>query len=340
MMEHSTKKGLLAYDTIYGSTAEVAYWLKALIGEDQHLEVKRLCQVLTVKPYDYVIIGSYTRWEKPDKPTYKFVETHLNDLSQKEVACFLICGETDETMILKYYGKPAHLASGRNFLLDIQEKYPAIKPVTTGGFGGRHTTPTLGPKDTFFMWTLGKMARDKLPWDGVDVWESLVPARVEAFANEIREKILSLPPRQDIEKYRSHWTSLQPASLSDESKVKFTPRPYTDHLNINAEFLKRSRIKGNIDDAISLLKTWGKQEGLDLREQKKTPYNIYFHAIKTYNGKELTIHAVAATLPEDPGNVHISLRSFDKPNIRKGAEEDIAKAEAILWNKGRKVEGR
>ena len=63
------KKGLIAYDTRYGSTAEVAYWLRALIGEDQAVEVKKLEQILTVKPYDYVIIGSYTRWEKSFKPT-------------------------------------------------------------------------------------------------------------------------------------------------------------------------------------------------------------------------------------------------------------------------------
>ena len=339
-MNPSTKKGLLVYDTIYGSTTEVAYWLKTLIGEDQQLDVKRICQVLTVKPYDYVIVGSNTRNEKLTTTVYKFVEKYLDDLSQKEVAYFINCGKTDETMILKYAGKPAHLASGRNFLLDILEKFPAIKPVAIGGVGGRHAPPILNTKDSFFMWILEKMSIEGLPWDGFDIWESVIPERVETFANEIREKILSLPPRQDVEKYRGYWNSLQPASLSDQSKVKFTPKPYTEQQSTKREFYKRSRIKGNLDGAISLLKTWGKQEGLDLKEQKRTIYNIYYHAVKTYNGKELTIHAVASTLPEDPGNVHISLRSFDKPDIRKGAEEDIAKAEAILWAEGRKVEGR
>jgi len=334
-----SKKGLLAYDTIYGSTAEVAYWIKTLVGEDQQLDVKRLCQVLTVEPYDYVIIGSYTRWEKPDKPTYKFVESHQDYLAQKEVAYFLICGETDETMILKYSGKPPHLASGRNFLLDIQDKFPAIKPVTTGGFGGRHATPTLNTKDTFFMWILNKMAKEKLAWEGIDVWESLTPERVEAFANEIREKILGLPPRLDIEKHRGYWESLQPASLTDESKVKFTPRSYDEHQTTDTVFFTRSRIKGNLDDAISLLKSWEKQVGANLREQKKTFYNIYYHAIKKYNGKELTTHIVASTLPEDLGNVHLSFRNFDNPNKRKGVEEDIGKAESILWADGRKVKG-
>jgi hypothetical protein len=254
------------------------------------------------------------------------------------VAYFIGCGKTDETMILKYAGIPPHLASGRNFLLDIQEKFPAIKPVTLGAFGGRHVPPALNTKDAFFMWILEKMSKKGLPWEGYDIWESLVPERVEAFANEIRKKVLSLPPRKDVEIYRGYWNSLQPASLTGKSKVKYTPYPYTDHQSTDKEFYKRSRIKGNLDDAISLLKVWGKQEGIDLRKHKRTFYNIYYHAVKIYAGEELTIHAVAATLPEDAGNVHISFRSFDKPDKRKGAEEDIAKAEAILWAEGRKVE--
>ena len=138
---------------------------------------------------------------------------------------------------------------------------------------------------------------------------------------------------------RSYWKSLQPASLTDKSKVKFTPKPYNEHQSTDTIFFNRSRIKGNLDDAISLLKSWEKQAGADLREQKKTFYNIYYHAIKKYNGKELSTHIVASTLPEDPDNVHISFRNFDKPNTRRSVEEDIGEAEAILWADGRKVKG-
>ncbi len=40
------KKGLLVYDSIYGSTVEVAYWVKAIIGHEQQLDVKSIPQVL------------------------------------------------------------------------------------------------------------------------------------------------------------------------------------------------------------------------------------------------------------------------------------------------------
>jgi menaquinone-dependent protoporphyrinogen IX oxidase len=307
------KKGLLIYDTIYGSTIEVAYWIKALVGVENHLDVKRLTQFLTVDPYDYVIIGSYTRNEKPSEDTYKFIETYQDKLAQKEVAYFLTCGDNDETMVLKTPGGTPHLIAGRNYLIDLYEKFPDITPVVTGGFGGRQVMPTLNTKDSLFTWFLGKLAKEGAPWEGLDIWESLIPERVEIFANEIREKILNLPPREDAELYRGYWTSLQPASLSDPSKVKFHPKPYNEHHSTDRIFFTRSRIKGNLDDAIA--------------------------AVKSYDGKEHILHVVAATLTEDPGNVHISFRSYEKPDVRKGAEEDVAKAEELLWEEGRKVEG-
>jgi hypothetical protein len=47
-----------------------------------------------------------------------------------------------------------------------------------------------------------------------------------------------------------------------------------------------------------------------------------------------------ATMPDDPGNVHISFRSWLKPDKRKALEESAAKAEQLLWADGRKVEGK
>lgn len=333
------KKGLLIYDTIYGSTIEVAYWLKALIGIENHLDVKKPTQFLTIKPYDYVIIGSYTRNEKPSEATYEFIETNLKELEKKEVAYFLTCGDNDETMVLKTPGGTPHLIAGRNYLFDLLDTFPTIKPVVAGGFGGRQVNPTLNTKDSLFTWLLGKLAKEGAPWEGLDIWESLIPERVEIFANEIRTKILGVPLRMDVEKYRGYWTSLQPANLTDPTKVKFKPKPYNEHHSTDRIFFTRSRIKGNLDSAITLLKSWGEQTGIDLREQKKTSFVVYFHAVKTYGENEHTLHVVAATLTEDPGNVHISFRSYEKPDKRKGAEEDVAKAEALLWAEGRKVEG-
>ncbi len=333
------KKGLLVYSSIYGSTVEVAYWLKQLIGPENLLDVKSLDQIITIKPYDYVIIGSLIRNEKPTPDIYKFVETNLDELARKEVAYFLTCGDNDETQILKTPGGTPHLIAGRNYLTDIMEKFPTVKPVVIGGFGGRQVMPTLNTKDSLFTWLLGKLAKEGTPWQGLDIWESLIPERVEVFANEIRTVILDLPVREDVEQFRGYWTSLQPASLADPSQMKFKPKHYNEHHSTDRIYYTRSRIVGMLETAISLLETWAQQQGINLQEQRKSSFNIYYHAVKSYEGKEHTLHVVAARLTEDPGNVHLSFRSFEKPETRKGAEADVDKAEELLWGEGRKVEG-
>ena len=80
--EATMKKGLLIYDSNYGCTAEVAYWVKAIIGIEQPLDVKKIDQVITVAPYDYVIIGSSTKTEKPLPRIYKFVEAYKDELAK------------------------------------------------------------------------------------------------------------------------------------------------------------------------------------------------------------------------------------------------------------------
>jgi len=350
-----TKKGLLIYDSNYSSTAEVAYWLKAIIGNELPLDVKKIDQVITVQPYDYVIFGSYSKWEKPSPRIYKFIEFWKDELAKKQVCYFLTGGDWDETMVLKAPGSPVKLIAGRNYLFDLQEKYPDIKPVIMGGFGGRQVQPTLQGTDGFMIWVLEKLSREGAHWVGIDIWESLVPERVEVFGNEVRTKILGLEPLADVQKYRGFWDSLQPASLTDPTKIKTTTlvtedggktwipkdkRPYTVKQNSPKIYYSRSRIKSDLPGTIKLLEQWATVEGFALQEQKKAPYMVYYNAVKNIGGKDMIIYLVAATMPDDPGNVHVSFRSWDKPDVRKPLEEAIDKGEQAIWAGGRKVEGR
>jgi menaquinone-dependent protoporphyrinogen IX oxidase len=349
------KKGLLVYDSVYGSTIEVAYWLKAIIGNEQPLDVKRLDQVITVKPYDYVIIGSYSKWEKASPRIYKFIEKNQMELAQKQVCYFLLGGDWDETMVLKAPGAPVKIIAGRNYLFDIKEKFPNIKPVVIGGFGGRQVMSALNGQDAFMIWVLERLAKEGAHWVGLDIWESLVPARVEAYGNEVRMRILGLDPLPDVQKYRGFWNSLQPASLTDPSKFKTVSlvtkdggktweakneRPYTVKQNTEKIYYSRSRIKADLPAAIKLIDEWAKKEGLELKELRKADYMVYFNAIKKVDGKDMIIYVVAATMPDDPGNVHVSFRTWDKPAVRKPLEEAIDKGEKTLWAEGRKIEGR
>ncbi len=349
------KKGLLVYDSIYSSTTEVAYWLKAIIGNEQSLDVKKLDQVITVKPYDYVIIGSYSKWEKASPRIYKFIEKNQMELAQKQVCYFLLGGDWDETMVLKAPGAPVKIIAGRNYLFDLKEKFPNIKPVLIGGFGGRQVMSALNGSDAFMIWVLEHLAKEGAHWVGLDIWESLVPARVEVFGNEVRTKILGLEPLDDVQKYRGFWNSLQPASLTDPTKVKTTTlitkdggktweakseRPYTVKQNTEKIFYSRSRIKADLPSTIKLINEWAKKEDLELKELKKADYMSYFNAIKKIDGKDKIIYIVTAIMPDDPGNVHVSFRSWDKPDARKPLEEAIEKGEKTIWADGRKIEGR
>lgn len=332
------KKGLIIYDTIYSSTIEVSFWIKALIGEDQHVDVKHQDQVLTITPYDYIIIGSFTRMEKPSKRTLAFIEKNKEALAQKQVAYFLTCGDTDETMVLKVPGQKAHLIGGRNYLIDTIEKYPQIKPVAIAGFGGRQVMHSLGRFDSFTIFVVGKLAKEGQPWEGLDIWESLVPERVEVFANEIRERILDLPSMEDPEKLRGYWTSLQPGNANDANRVKYTPKKVSEQSSTAKIFFHRSRIKSDLEGAKALVNEWASSCDMDLREITVSAFNTYYHAVKKYDEKELTIHVVASNMSDDPGNIHIAFRCWDKPAVRNGAEEDIKKAEELLWAEGRRVE--
>jgi len=335
-----SKQGLLVYESGYGSTIEIAYWIKAIIGIEQTLDVKKFDQVITVAPYDYVIIGSNTKNEKPSPKVYAFVEAHQQELTKKQVCYFLACGDWDETMVLKVPGREAHLIAGRNYIYDMQQQFPAIKPVVIGGFGGRQVMPALRGIDKLQIWLLERLAKEGCAWVGLDIWESLVPERVEAFANEVRAKVLGLPAADDVQKYRGFWNSLQPGSLQDPGKQKYTVRPYTVQTSTAKIYFSRSRIKGDLETAIRLLNDWAQQEGFALQEQRKTFFNVYYHAVKNIGGKDMVIHIVPSTMPDDPGNVHVSFRSYDKPEVRKPLEEAIGKAEQKLWAEGRKVEGR
>jgi menaquinone-dependent protoporphyrinogen IX oxidase len=320
-------KGVIIYDSRYGSTAEVAYWIRAIVGEDQHLEVKYLDQIVDISPYDYVIFGSYTRWEKPSPRIYKFVEKYQDILATKKVGYFLLCGDCDETMILKTPGGTPHLIAGRNYLYDIQHKFPRVKPVILGGFGGRQVNPTLNTFDKAFTAILERLAREGVNWAGRDVWESLIPERVEYFANEIRVKILGIPPIANPKSYRKYWDSLQPAKMGNPAVAKLTIKPYVELRDTDRVYFNRFRVKDTFANVEANLKIWAKDANVNLAEQRKTDFCQYYHGKKNYGGTEVVLHIVLATMPEDPNYMHISVRNYDKKEKRGTMYADIAALE-------------
>ena len=332
------KKGLLVHNSIYGSTVEAAYWIKAIVGPEHVLDVKSMSQVITIEPYDYIILGSVTRNEGPTDPFYDFMDKYQEELKNKQVCYFLNCGDADETMVLKAPGIDIHPVGGRNYLWEPMEKYPDIKPVIIGGFGGRQVMPSMGTADSFQIWLVGKLAKEGASWIGLDIWESLIVERVEIFANEVRTKILGIEPHENVEQFRGYWQSLQPGSLTDPSKKKFKPKPYTEIIDVDKMYYSRSRVTGDFDLGVRLINQWAKDERIILEEKKRTTYNVWYLAKKTYGETELSTHLIVANMSEDPGRVHFSFRCFDDPDERGPMVNDLKKAEQLLWADGRKVE--
>ena len=332
------KKGLLVYDSIYGSTVEVAYWIKAIIGHEQQLDVKAIPQITTVEPYDYIILGSATRNEGPTGTMVDFLEENRSVLAGKELCFFLVCGDSDETQVLKVPGTQPHLIAGRNYIVTMSEKFPEFKFTCIAGVGGRQVMPSLGMTDSLQIWAVGKLAKEGAVWTGLEIWESLVVERVEAFANCVRVNVLDLPPRENVEQFRGYWQSLQPANRSDLSLKKFKPKPWTEEVVSDKLYYARFRIKAELDSVRAMLQTWASENGYELRVQVSSFFNTYYHAVKMNGEDESIIHIVPATLPEDPGKVHISFRNYDKPEKRVEVEKDIAAAETLLQADGRKID--
>jgi len=332
------KKGLLVYDSIYGSTVEVAYWIKAIIGHEQQLDVKAIPQITTIEPYDYIILGSATRNEGPTGTMVDFLEANRTVLAGKELCFFLVCGDSDETQVLKVPGTEPGLIAGRNYIIKMSKKFPELKFTCIAGMGGRQVMPNLGMTDSLQIWAVGKLAKEGAVWTGLEIWESMVVERVEFFANEVRVKVLGLEPRENVEQFRGYWESLQPANRSDLSLKKFKPKPWTEKVSIDSLYYSRGRVKADLDSARALLQTWASENGYDLQVQVESFFNTYYHAVKANGEEESIIHIVPATLPEDPGNVHISFRNYDKPEKRADVEKDIEAAEALLQADGRKLD--
>ena len=85
-------KVLVTYETVSGSTGEIARWIgNALIEEDVKADVLPISHVRDVAPYDAVVIGGPMRFGGFIKSVRRFIEQHEMVLGNKTVAYFVSC---------------------------------------------------------------------------------------------------------------------------------------------------------------------------------------------------------------------------------------------------------
>ena len=80
-------KVLIAYDTRYGTTGEIAHWLAEGLAAD--CDVKVVADVANVD-YDLIIVGSPMYTDEPLPSVVQFLHDHSSALSSKNVALFLV----------------------------------------------------------------------------------------------------------------------------------------------------------------------------------------------------------------------------------------------------------
>jgi menaquinone-dependent protoporphyrinogen oxidase len=125
------KRVLVAYDTIHGSTAEVAGKIGTdLCARGFEVDIRFVGNVTSIADYDAVILGSAIyefRW-LPD--AMAFLENNQAALSSMPVAYFIVGAAL-------FKDTPENRdADKKSFIDPVLAEYPDIKPLSIGLFGG------------------------------------------------------------------------------------------------------------------------------------------------------------------------------------------------------------
>ena len=126
------KRILVAYDTVDGSTAELAEFVgKELSKEGNVVDVRRVSEVTDVNSYQAVVVGCPVIIEKWTEDALDFLNRHKQALSQRPVALFYTC--------LATLGRTLEEGLGgvmTNYVSPLLVQFPDLKPVSVGIFTG------------------------------------------------------------------------------------------------------------------------------------------------------------------------------------------------------------
>lgn len=122
---------MIAYSSGLGSTKEVAQEIGNVLASEASFEVtvQSVDDVGDIHNYDAVVVGSSVRADRPLANVRDFISRYRFALPQKKVALFAVC--------LSANNKAGKQKVIDEYLSQITEKYPQIKPVSLGAFGGQ-----------------------------------------------------------------------------------------------------------------------------------------------------------------------------------------------------------
>ncbi len=180
------KRILVAYDTMDGSTAELAEFVgKELSKEGNVVDVRRVSEVTDVNNYQAVVVGSPMKREKWTEDALDFLNRHKQALSQRPVALFYTC--------LATLGRTLEEGLGgvmTNYISPLLVQFPDLKPVSVGIFTGvlDYTKYSEAGAEGIrrFMSQRGcplEGRNDYRDWQAISAWSKEVSTRLETGAD-------------------------------------------------------------------------------------------------------------------------------------------------------------
>jgi len=180
--DNTTASGrvLVAYDTIHGSTAEVAAAIGTeLCAQGFSADIRWVGNVASIDGYDAIVLGSaiYEFTWLPDAKA--FLSKNEKQLASVPVACFIVCSALSQD------AADNRAAIKKSFVDSVLGEYPGINPVAAGLFGGAvdFTTNQYNLFERVVLRILGRVLgfTDTADWRN---WEA-----IRQWADEVAEQL-------------------------------------------------------------------------------------------------------------------------------------------------------
>ena len=174
LINEKTDKVALIYGTRYGATEDTAKWIANGMGsaDVEVLNIESIDLDETVQRYDKFIIGSGIWIDGAHKRLMELLSTHKEQIQQKIIASFIVCGTTGEDeagrLRIEGYFKRFH-------------KPLTVKPKIQRHFGGRMVIEKLSEKDRKL---LDNFYRNVLKKEFVS-WDRTKPEEAKKFGLEL-----------------------------------------------------------------------------------------------------------------------------------------------------------
>lgn len=158
---------LVAFQSHYGSTAEIAHEIGATLAQrGAHVEVRHVETIDGIAAYDRVIVGAAIRYERWMPGAADFVRKHRRELAATPVAMFFTC------LALSQPDRARETVAG--YERKIRSIAPEIVPISIKGFAGvldySRMTPMTRRFARLLLMLRGADAGDHRNWTEITAW--------------------------------------------------------------------------------------------------------------------------------------------------------------------------